>query len=228
MIDSYPYSKRAEEVIEHEYAIANLFFTGQKRKLLGIEILPSLDKAAEIFEKIVANAPYGKMVDVAQYKAGECYKRLGRYEEAIEAFHKVIENYPGTPLVDDAKYQIALCSYEVSPESAYDQQMTEQALKGLEQFASEEVSSPESERMDEAILKLKEKNANHLYEIGYFYQRRKKPDSAKTYYQETIDKFPDTLAAKDAQKRIDALEGKDSKVLEDSDEKIKKSWWKIW
>ena len=45
VIDKYPYTEKVEEIIEREYRIANLFYSGQKAKMLGMSLLPAKDKA---------------------------------------------------------------------------------------------------------------------------------------------------------------------------------------
>src|SRR3989338_5182899 len=53
LVKSYPQSERFNEVIEREFRIGNVFLSGKKAKLAGLEILPSLPRAAKIFEHIV-------------------------------------------------------------------------------------------------------------------------------------------------------------------------------
>ncbi len=45
ILESYPQSDRLHEVIEREFRIGNLFLSGKKGKLMGLEILPSNSKA---------------------------------------------------------------------------------------------------------------------------------------------------------------------------------------
>ena len=78
-IEKYPYSERVDEIIERQYKIGSMFFEGQKAKIMGMKILPAMDKAVEILLKVVENAPYGKYADMAQYKLGEAYKKQEFY-----------------------------------------------------------------------------------------------------------------------------------------------------
>ncbi|NCC59244.1 MAG: outer membrane protein assembly factor BamD, partial [Synergistales bacterium] len=48
LIKSYPQSERFEEVVEREYQIGNMFLSGKKGKLMGLEIRPSLPLAIEV------------------------------------------------------------------------------------------------------------------------------------------------------------------------------------
>ncbi|MDD5680815.1 MAG: tetratricopeptide repeat protein, partial [Candidatus Omnitrophica bacterium] len=128
-IDKYPYNERVDEIIERQYKIGSLFVEGQKAKIMGMKILPAMDKAVEVLGKVVQNSPYGRYADLAQFKIGEAYKNDGFYEEAVLAYQKLIDDYPKSPLMEDAKYQIALCTYYVSRDPSYDQEFTDRALE---------------------------------------------------------------------------------------------------
>src|SRR3989338_2374832 len=70
LLDGYPSFAESDVIIERQYRIGNLFFEGHKRKILGVEILPSGEQAIEIFKKVADNAPYGPQGETAQYKIG--------------------------------------------------------------------------------------------------------------------------------------------------------------
>lgn len=208
VVDRYPYSDRIGEVIEREYRIGNLFYTGQKRKLFGIEILPSMDSAIEVFEKVVDNAPFGEYAPLAQYKMGLCYKQREEFDLAKRAFEKVVEEYPTSEIADDAKYQVALCTMKGSLGVAYDQEKTDEALK---EFTSVLEMRPGEDVVDEtkkAIEELKEKKARQAYDTAQFYEKQKQYKAALIYYQEVVDDYPDVSFAPQALDRLVELKKK--------------------
>jgi outer membrane protein assembly factor BamD len=207
-IEQYPFTEKVDEIVEREYRIGNLFLTGQKAKLLGVAILPALDKAVEIFENIVKNAPYGTHGPLAQFKIGQAYKRDGNFEEAIIAFQKVLDSYPDSELVDDAKYEIAYCTYKASLKPHYDQTPTDVAIKQFEEFATRYDDPELSQEAESALLALREKKAKSLFEIAEFYERQKQYKSALVYYGEILEKFSDTATAMRAISRVKILERK--------------------
>ena len=89
LIKSYPQSERFEEVIEREYQIGNMFLSGKKGKLLGLDIRPSLPLAIEVFQKIVAAAPYGAFGEKSQFNLGVAYKKSGSFDESLEAYQNL-------------------------------------------------------------------------------------------------------------------------------------------
>ncbi|MDD5449285.1 MAG: outer membrane protein assembly factor BamD [Candidatus Omnitrophica bacterium] len=206
VIDVYPRSELTEEILERQYKLGNLYFGGQKEKIFGVAVIPAVDKALEIFEKVVANSPYGKYADLAQFKIGECYKKLGQYKEAAEAYGKLVNNYPKSLLYEQSRYEVAYCTYKISLNPNYDQEPTEEAIKGFEDFVKSKDRGETIQDAEQALIRLQEKKAESLYNTGHFYEKQKHYDSAIVYYKEILDSYPKTLWAKRAFSKIEELE----------------------
>jgi len=222
VIDVYPRTELTEEIIERQYKIANLFYGGQKERLFGVEILPAIDKAIEIFGKVVDNSPYGKYADLAQFKIGECFKKNGQYPEAAEAFGNLISEYPKSLLYKQARYEIAYCTYKMSLKSSYDQEPTEEAIREFEEFIKSKDGGKTLEEAEDALTRLQEKKAESLYDTGYFYEKSKRYKSAIVYYRDILESYPKTSWAKKAFNKIMELERK-IKI----GKKKKKKWYQI-
>lgn len=206
VIDIYPRSELTDEIIERQYRIGNLYFSGQKEKLLGIAFVPAIDKALEIFDKVVANSPYGKYADLAQFKIGESYKKNGQYKEAAEAFGKIVSDYPKSLLYEQAKYEVSFCTYRMSLKPSYDQEPTEEAIKGFEEFVKVREQSDTVKDAEKALLTLQERKAESLYNTARFYEKSKHYESAIVYYKEALNSYPKTSWAKKAFAKITELE----------------------
>ena len=208
-IQTYPSTKRFDEVLEHEYQLGNYFLAGKKRKIFGMAALfPARDKAVEIFQAITDDGPFSEYGQLAQYKLGLAHFALGDYEAAVSAFEQVVSRYPDSPLVDDARFQIAQASLKGVFRPGYDQSPTDQATHELEVFLKE---YPESELAADATTRLKElreRRAQHEYEVGRFYERRKHITSALIYYQTIVSDFAQTAWAPQAAARIQILQQK--------------------
>ncbi len=202
VLTQYPHSERISQIVEKEYEIGNIFLEGKKRKVLGVEILPALSTAEEIFKNIVNDVPYSEYGDKAQYKLGQVYKKMARYQEAADAFEKVIKNYPKSSLKDEAQYEMALCSLKSSLPAAYEQESTDKAIKRFEEFIKEEPPKKLAQEARESVDELKIKKAKHEYEIAQFYEENNKYESAVIYYNSIINNYPETKWAKEANKRL--------------------------
>ena len=206
-VQTYPSSRRFEEILEREYQIGNYFLAGKKRKFLGIAaLLPARDKAIEVFQAIVDDGPFSEHGQLAQYKLGLAHMALGDYEAAVSAFEQVIARYPDSPLVDDSRFQIAQASLKGTFKAGYDQSPTALAAHELAAFLRE---YPESDLRQQAAAKLKdlrERQAQHEFQVGRFYEQRKRPSSARVYYETIVADFSETPWAPQAAARLQLLD----------------------
>lgn len=205
VIDKYPYSDRIKDAIKQEFEIANDFANGERMKVLGLPVLSGQEKALELYNHIVKNAPFGSYGDQAQFKIGELYTKQGEYELAQKAFQQLIDDYPTSELATSAKYQIAQTSLIASKRSHYHEQNAQKAIDQFEEFKTEYPSSSQSVQAEEAIRALRAKKAQNAFETAEFYSKQNKASSAKVYYRETLDRYPETSFAVEAKKRLEAL-----------------------
>ena len=213
LIDRYPYSDRIKDAIKREFEIANQFASGGKVKVLGVPALPGQEKALELYKHIVKNAPFGSFGDQAQFKIGELYKSQEEFEEAQKAFQAVVDEYPNSELVSQARYQIAYCSMQASKKAQYNEQYAERAIQEFQGFKSTFPGDKQVTEADEAIRALRAKKAMTQFEVGSFYEKRGKFASAKVYYREVVQKYPDTPIAKEAEKKLDLISRSESKPV---------------
>ena len=207
VIDKYPFSERAGEIIEKQYEIgedclekqvANFWqtFSGQE------------NPAVEVFRAVIDNAPYGEHADISQYKIGLVLKDLDRLVESREEFQKVIDEHPQSQWVKAAKYQIALVDAQMAPEPEYSQETTRDAVKGFEEFVKQYPEAELSKKAKKKISKLKEKEAENNFEIAKFYERQKDLESAKIYYRYVFEHYRDSSWAVKALEHYQIIEGR--------------------
>ena len=205
-IQTYPSTKRFDEILEREYEIGNAFLSGAKRKIFGTAaILPARGKAIEVFQAIVDDGPFSEYGELAQYKLGLAHMVLEEYESAVTAFEQLIAKYPHSPLVDDARFQIAQASLKGTFKPDYDQSPTDLAVHELESFLREYPESELSKNADTRLRELNERRAAHEYQVGQFYERRHRLASALISYETVVAQFPGTAWAPQAAARIQVL-----------------------
>ncbi|MBN1526194.1 MAG: tetratricopeptide repeat protein [Candidatus Omnitrophica bacterium] len=207
-VENFPHVENIDEIIEREYHIANRYMAKSSPKLLGTDILTSADRAVEVYKKVVENAPFGKYADLAQYNMGMALKREERYDEAIDAFQKVSEDFPASRLAEKARYEAAQCAFKASLKPAYDAAPTAKAIRTFEEFASANRDSELSKEAEKTVHRLKDRGAEKSFMTAQFYEKLKKYKGAMIYYQDIVDRFPDSSFAMTAQAKIDVLRGK--------------------
>lgn len=207
VIKKYPFSERADEIVEREYEIGEKLFKIQRSKF--VEAVAGRDyNVVEILRAVINNAPYGKYAPIAQYKIGLFYKSVGMFPEAREEFEKVINDYPQSEWVKAAKYQIALVDTQSSLKPTYDQTNTAQAVKGFEEFVRTYPDAELSSEAQKQMQELRNKEAESEFNIAKFYEKQRKIDSAKIYYKHIISEYPESPSANLAMERLKSLETK--------------------
>lgn len=191
LIEIYPFSKRFRDAVEREFLIAEQFFQGKKVKIIGPLKVPALDKAIEIFQHVVDEAPYGEYAAHAQLRLGECYIKQRRFGEANRAFQKVVDDYPSSPFVEDAKFKIAFCARQLSLEASYDQSATVEAIDWFESFIASHPSSDLVPEAQESLRQLRLIKIQGLLQIAHFYEIQGHPRAAALYYEEIVEGYPD-------------------------------------
>lgn len=205
-LEDYPYTKRMEEILEREFNIAQIFQSEDTAKLMDVELSLSLERAAEIYKKIVEVSPYSVYADRALYNAASCYRRMQKYDDAIQCYERIINDYPDSKLVSEAKYQMAYAKYEASLGPEYDQESTEEALKEFKKISRTTAVPQLAKEAERVMSELETKKANSILKIASFYERQGHYASAVMYYKEVVGKFPNTAVAKQAQEKINHLE----------------------
>jgi outer membrane protein assembly factor BamD len=207
LVEIYPFSARFKDAIEREFLIAETFFSGKKVKLIGPVRLPvSLEKAIEIYQHVVDQAPYGDYGAKAQFRLGECYRKQQRFEEASRTFQRVVDEYPTSPLVEEAKFNVAFCANRLSLKPSYDQSATDEAIDWYRDFIA---SHPESDLIPEAresLKQLQEFKAKGLFEVARFYETQGKSASAALYYRQIVEQYPNASVTAQALSKLTELE----------------------
>ncbi|HEY8965111.1 MAG TPA: outer membrane protein assembly factor BamD [Candidatus Methylacidiphilales bacterium] len=205
MIQKYPASTFFEQALDREFAIGNLYLAGEPQRLMRIPLGASMDKTVEIFENIIKAAPYGEHAAESQFKIGLAREKQKKFPDAVASYTKILDKYPGHPVAADAQYQIGYAWYIASREPEYDQSAAQKAIEAFEDFI---VRYPNSEKVAAAnthIALLKGKETQGSLNIAHFYEKDKQYKAAYIYYNDVIQRNPDSPQAKEARKKVEQL-----------------------
>ena len=206
VIDSYPNSKRINEVVEREYKIGEFYLNREPKEWLGLSWYDFVEHpAVVIFQRIVKTVPYSEYAPLAQYKLGMLFFKIGRYDEARDAFQKVIDNYPDSDWAEPSKYQLAIATARASAGVGYDSQYIEEATERLKEFVAEHPEAEISEKAEEQLRELKNKEAEKNFDIAQFYEKQGKLSSAVTYYKVVVHRYDDSDYYSRAKDKLEEL-----------------------
>lgn len=206
-IERYPKSQEYENIIEHQFAIAQRFLGGQWFKLWGvIPFFPSMDKTADMLAKIVRNGPYSDVGPAAQMAIGTAREKQKDYFLAVKAYEKAADTYHDQPeIASEALFRAAKAHEKQAKTAEYDQGAATQAIAAYTDFMALYPTDPRVEEAQGTIVTLKTEQARGAYRIAQFYDKKRRWDGARVYYNEVVSKDPNSEYAAAARKRLDLL-----------------------
>lgn len=208
VVEKYPGVPTFDEAIEAEFRIGEMYLAGKKKKLLGITLANSLDRAVAIFAEIVRNAPYGKYTARAQFDIGLARQKQGSNDAAVQAYQAVVDKFPNDPIAADAQYQIGYLWLDAARQGTNDSAATVNARTGFEDFLFKYPKSEKAPQARENLARLEQKATGDAFKIAKFYDKAKAYRAAVIYYSEVIREQPGSSASDRAKRRIDQIRAK--------------------
>jgi outer membrane assembly lipoprotein YfiO len=210
LLELYPKFVNYEEVLQRQYEIANGFLDGEWFRLWGyIPFFPSMEKTADLYQKIVKNGPYSEVAPQAQLKIGEAREKQSNYPEAVKAYERAADRYNDRPAIAaEAFFRQGLAYHKQAKKADYDQNTAAQAIATFTDFIT---LFPEDQRVPQAqkiISELKTEQARGSLEIARYYEKGNLLPAAKIYYNDVVNLLldePDSPYAVQAREKLEAL-----------------------
>lgn len=210
LLETYPKSVNYEEVVERQFEIASRFLGGKRFKLWGyIPFFPSMDKTAELFEKVVKNGPYSDLAPKAQLSIGQAREKQSHYPEAVKAYERAADRYNDRPkIAAEALFRQGNAYYRQAARAEYDQNTTVLAIATFGDFMDLFPADPRVPEAQKMIATLKTEQARGNFENAAYYERHGKWQAAAIYYNEVVRLLlnePGSPYAVQAREHIDAI-----------------------
>jgi outer membrane assembly lipoprotein YfiO len=211
LIEKYPKIAEANEVLKHQFEIANRFLGGQWFKLWGyIPMPPSMDKTAEMYEQVIKNGPYSEVGPQAQLNIGAVREKQKDYPAAVKAYERAADRYADKQqIASDALYKAGMAYLKEARTAEYDQTVASKAIATFSDFSTLYPDDARAKETGDRIETLRTEQARGSYEIAQFYEKRKKWTAAKIYYGDVLAKDPSSGYADAARIRLDILQKRD-------------------
>jgi len=207
MLDKYPKAANSDEVQDRQFTIAVRFLHGQWFKLWGyIPFFPSMDKTAEMFDKIVRYGPYGPLGPPSQMNIGAAREKEKDYPSAVKAYERAADRYSDQPkIAAEAQYKEAMAYNKQARKADYDQSIAGQAIATFTDFMALYPDDPRGSDARKIITTLKAEEALGNFKIAAYYEKQKKWDGALIYYNEVLITDAGSPLANQARQHIDSL-----------------------
>jgi outer membrane protein assembly factor BamD len=208
LVQKYPRSPDFEAALQAQYGIGKAYLDGKRVDIYGVPTLPSMAKAQEMFQKIVTNAPYGRIAPLAQYGIGQALEKSGSIVATVNAYQQVVDRYPNSDVAPNAMYQIGYVYFQASRSTGYDQTAAVRAQEAFDDFL---LRYPNSEKVPQAqdnLKTLQGRKTENSYTIAKYYDKQKNYKAAYVYYNEVVQQQPDSPEAGRAKQRMDQIRAK--------------------
>lgn len=203
-IDRYRQSARFSDAIHQQYEIAEEAKGGKKQKnFIVIPMKLGASEVIDMYQKIIKNAPFGKMAPLAQFSIAEIQQEKGEKALAIAAYQGVVDNYPNTPQAAEAQFRIG----SISNVAAHKSQDSGNLTSTRDALTTYVATNPSGERATEAQAMLQQVDTAQAAEslkIAKFYEKQGKTKAAAIYYNEAL-KYGTSEASAEARVRLSEL-----------------------
>lgn len=210
VLDNYPKFVDCEKVLKQQFEIANRFLAGEWFRLWTyIPFFPSMEKTANMYEKVVKSAPFSDIAPQAQLNIGAAREKQKNYPDAAKAYEKAADRYHDRAQVAaDALFREGLAYQKQAETAEYDQSTAGQAIATFTDFMTLFPDDPRVAQAQKIITSLKTEQARGNFTIGQYYETKHDWLAARIYYNQVVDLLladPNSTYATQARVRIEAL-----------------------
>ena len=158
--------------------------------------------AAKNFEEVERQHPYSEWAKKSILMSAYAYYEASNYDSAIASGKRFLGLHPGSSDAPYAQYIVATSYYEQIVDVGRDQDLTERALKELNEVVRK---YPDSDYARDARLKM-DLARNHLagkeMEIGRYYLKKRAYVAAINRFKVVVEKFQTTSHIEEALARL--------------------------
>jgi len=207
VLEKYPKAVNYQEIQQRQFEIATRFLNGQWFKLFGyIPFFSSMEKTADMLEKVIKNGPYSEIAPKAQMSIGVAQEKRHHYPEAVKAYERAADRYhEQSKVAADALFKAGMAYYKQAKTADYDQSIAGQAIASFTDFGALYPDDPRVSETQKLIASLKSEQARGSFRIAKFYEGKKRWDAASIYYNEVRVIDASSPLATEALQRIYAL-----------------------
>jgi tetratricopeptide (TPR) repeat protein len=192
------------EAIEQQFKIADELKHSDRKGFLGIGAAIQPSKLIEMYDQIVESAPHSEFAPRSLLNKGIVQAREAQMVEAIATLQRVVDSYQGTSYAAEAQYEIFRLRGVRASRSNNPVEDRAQVEAGLD-FLNQNPDDQRSQKIQSNLQAIEESEMEKKYNIGMFYERSGRPDSARVYYRDVVAN-PNTSWAPKAQERLNALD----------------------
>ncbi len=198
LIIEWPASAEYLTAVEREYAVAQVFIGGWKRKLLGLRILPTDGEGEELLIRVQERTPGSAIGERASLALADYYFGTQEMGLAAEAYDLFLGNYPQSDRREWAMLRLIQSNLARFKGPEFDGTGLLEADERLALYAAEFPAAAERIGVEALRERIAESLAKRDLTSAAWYDRRGDAVAAASVYRRLVRDFPQTTAARDA------------------------------
>lgn len=148
--------------------------------------------AAETLDRLLLVYPTFEQAAEAYFMMADAYFFDEQFITASSEYTRFLDRYPAHPKAPEAALGVCRAYSELSPISQRDQTFTDQALTVCRNVVADYRGLPVSQEAAEIANEMRRKLARKIYENGSYYLRREFYDSSVIYFEQVVERYPET------------------------------------
>ncbi|MBN1490769.1 MAG: outer membrane protein assembly factor BamD [Phycisphaerae bacterium] len=206
LLNDFPGSVFAERAVAAQFRIGEQYLDGQRRKAWrGLLRVRDYDKGLEIMDDIVANHGGTDLAELALKTKADYYYRKGEFELAEDEYARLARDYPQSRYEPYALLQGAQSAMASFPGVNFDDAGLVEAEERFVQFRDRYPALAEAKQVPVILEQIRATRAQKEFVTAEYYIRTKQKRAAAYYFRSTIQHWPGTTWAAQAEARLVAM-----------------------
>ncbi|MBN1787782.1 MAG: outer membrane protein assembly factor BamD [Sedimentisphaerales bacterium] len=228
--DKFPQSKFYQSALERQQQIATAFLYGQKITALKVIKIRAYEEGDTIMHKIADKAGDAPVAKSALKTLANSRAKRGDYYEAYRAWSDVSNRWPTGQTGQEALFGMARTLEQSYNGPKFDSKVLESSKSYYSEYQKRYPDVADELDVTRTLDNIEENLAEKDLTVGNFYFKTGKYTAAKMYYEKVIKTWPDSISARQAEQKMNELEGKQEIKEQDSSEKKKLDLkgWMLW
>ena len=194
-----------EEALRLQFVIAETYLGGTKRKVWGMRIFSGEDVALRILDDIAAGYPDSEYAPLALKIKADYHFRTGEFSLAELDYARLLRNYPNSRYHQFALRRTAEAALSSFGGIAYDDSALIEAEERYHDYRLRYPRVSQTEDVEVILTGISEQRAAKELATGQYYERTQHLGTAIFYYRSVLKHWPNTVAACEAQSRLELL-----------------------
>lgn len=203
LLHDFPYSPYVPKIEEHVYAIG-VEYLSRSPWIFFKDLFSGRERGAEVMREFAASYPNSSKADDAL--AAVAGYRFGRheYEDAVVFYQRLARNYDTSEWADLAAFRRAECWRLDTRGGGYEVHALLRAAAEYRRYLSERPRGSFVKQAQEWVVWVDEQIALGELKIAHLYLQRDKLDGAKIHFANVALAYPQTKAAEEARRELQA------------------------